>query len=541
MSYSPQVSLALVNGKIITVDEQCSIAEAVAIKGNRIVKVGTDDEIQAIVGPSTNVIDLGGKVVLPGFIDSHVHAFGAGRLKVQEGREVDIKYSDSIEEVLDLIRERTEVTPEGEWIIGWGYMWSRFKEKRVPTARELDEAAPKNPVLLKFSAYGAANSMALRIAGVTKDSKPAYGELEFDPETGEPTGVLKGGAAVRLVSDHVPPWELSPVEAVERACKQWSEWGITTVHQAGSMPRDTASAQTLRSEGRLTVRMRLYVSNMAPNLDNMDHVIALGLRNGFGDDVIRLCGVKLALDSMGTMGTAATYEPCTGNPDSLGILLMEPETLNEYIVKAHKSGLQTATHSIGDRAIDINLDAIEAALKERPVEDHRHRIEHCTHCGPRQLRRIRDLGVHPAESNYVWNFGDAYKYQFGEERSEWLYPFRSFKEHGIIASANSDYGGGPWHGNPILGIYAMVTRKTEGGDTIGFNQAVDVMDAIRAYTINGAYGAFDETMLGTIEEGKLADIIVLSDDILEIEPQRIKETKVTLTIMDGKIVYQREI
>jgi len=145
--------------------------------------------------------------------------------------------------------------------------------------------------------------------------------------------------------------------------------------------------------------------------------------------------------------------------------------------------------------------------------------------------------VHPAESNYVWNFGDAYKYQFGEERSKWLYPFKSFKDHGIIASANSDYGGGPWHGNPILGIYAMVTRQTEGGNTIGLNQAVSVMDAIRCYTINGAYGAFDEKLVGSIEEGKLADMIVLSDDILTLNPDRIKDIKVEKTFMDGRQVF----
>jgi predicted amidohydrolase YtcJ len=216
---------------------------------------------------------------------------------------------------------------------------------------------------------------------------------------------------------------------------------------------------------------------------------------------------------------------------------MEPEVLKEHIVKAHKAGLQTATHSIGDRAIDLNMDAIEAALDEYPVEDSRHRIEHCTHCEPKQLERIKELGVVAAESNYVWNFGDAYKYQFGPRRSEWLYPYRSFKEYGIVASSNSDYGGGPWHGNPILGIYAMVTRKTEGGDVIGESQAVDVMEAIRTYTINGAYASFDEEKLGSIEEGKLADLIVLSDDITTIEDEKIRDVKVLTTIVDGKVVY----
>jgi predicted amidohydrolase YtcJ len=287
------------------------------------------------------------------------------------------------------------------------------------------------------------------------------------------------------------------------------------------------------------MRWRLYIHNMTDNLEYMDHLIDLGIRNGFGDDFVKICGVKLALDSMGSMGNAATYEPSTGNPDSLGILLVSPEKLSEMIVKAHKAGLQTATHSIGDRAIDINLDAIEAALKEYPLEDHRHRIEHCTHCPPNQLERIKALGVHPGESNYIWNFGDAYKYQFGEERSRYLYPYRSMKEYGIIASANSDYGGGPWHGNPITGIYAMVTRRTEGGNTVGNNQAVSVMDAIRCYTYNAAYAAFDEDKLGSIEPGKLADLIILSDDILTIPEDEILNLEVVRTIVDGKTVYAR--
>jgi hypothetical protein len=287
------------------------------------------------------------------------------------------------------------------------------------------------------------------------------------------------------------------------------------------------------------MRWRLYIHNMTNNLDYMDHLIALGIRKGFGDDFITISGVKLALDSMGSMGNAATYEPCTGNKDNLGILLLTPEKLKELIVRAHKMGLQTATHSIGDRAIDINLDAIEAALEEKPVADHRHRIEHCTLCKPEQLERIKRLDVHPGESNYIWNFGDAYKHQFGEERSRWLYPYKSFIQYGIIASTNSDYGGGPWHGNPLIGIYSMVSRKTEGGDIIGLDQAVSVVDAIRAYTYNGAYAAFDDDKLGSLESGKLADIIVLSKDILTIPFEEILETEVLQTIINGKIVYQK--
>jgi len=383
---------------------------------------------------------------------------------------------------------------------------------------------------------GVANSTAMRIAGITKETVPEYGHVEMAPETGEPNGRLQGGAAVRLVSDCIPPWDIKPIDITKKALDQWIKWGITCGHQAGTTKADTETLQLLRERGTLNMRWRLYIHNMTDNLEYMDHLIALGVRGGFGDDLIRISGVKLALDSM---GNAATYEPCTGNPGSLGILLVSPEKLTKMIVKAHKAGLQTATHSIGDRAVDINLDAIEAALKEHPVKDHRHRIEHCTYCEAPQLKRIKELEVHPGESNYIWNFGDAYKYQFGEERSRQLYPYRSFIDYGVIASANSDYGGGPWHGNPITGIYSMVTRATEGGDTVGPGQAVSVMDAIRAYTYNGAYAAFDEDRLGTIEPGKLADLIILNDDILSVPPEEIMGIEVVRTIMDGKTVYEK--
>ncbi len=532
-------SLVLKNGKIVTVDCNDSIDEAVAAWDNKIVYVGSNIDVVSLIGPETKVIDLNNRTVLPGFIDSHVHLIGAGRLKIMEKEYVDIKYANSVGEVLNKIKERAEKTKKGEWIIGWGYLWSRFTEKRAPYAKELDEVAPLNPVLLNFSAMGVVNTLALKLSGITRKTKPEYGEVELDPDTGDPNGRLQGGAAVRLVSTHVPPLKVDPYDAAKLACSQWTKWGITTAHEAGATHTDFKMLQALRRNNSLSVRFRLYIHNMTNNLDFMDHAIALGIEEGLGDDMLKISGVKLALDSMGSMGNAATYESCTGNPGSLGILLVTPEKLTDMIVRAHKAGLQTATHSIGDRAIDINLDAIEAAVNEYSVEDHRHRIEHCTLCTPKQLERIKKLGVHPGESNYIWNFGDAYKYQFGEERSKWIYPYRSFLNYDIIASANSDYGGGPWHGNPIVGIYSMVTRRTEGGDTIGPTQAIDVMDAIRAYTINGAHASFDETNLGSIETGKLADMIVLSDDITAVGSDKIKDISVEMTIVNGRVVYEK--
>ncbi len=530
-------SSAFLNGAIVTMDSENNIFSAVALLENKILSVGSDEEIRQYIGDSTKVTDLKGRAVLPGFIDSHVHLMGAGRLAVKAEKEVDIKYCDSLEEVIDKIKQRVKETKKGEWIVGWGYLWSRYKEKRAPLRTELDEVAPDNPVLLNFSAMGVANTAALERTGITAETKTDYGYIELG-EDGKPNGRLQGGAAVRLVSRHIPEYAEDSIELARKAIDQWLRWGITCAHQAGSTREDTEIIQRLRENGELGMRWRLYIHNMTDNLDYMDHLIALGIRRGFGDDTVRIQGVKLALDSMGSMGNAATYEPSAGNPDSLGILLVEPEKLKAMTVKAHHAGLQTATHSIGDRAIDINLDAIEAALKEHPVKDHRHRIEHCTQCPPSQLRRIKELGVHPGESNYIWNFGSAYCYQFGDERSKYLYPYRSMKELGIIASANSDYGGGPWHGDPIRGIYAMITRKTEDGKTVGEEQAVGLLDAIRCYTVNGAYAGFDEDKLGSVEAGKLADLVVLSGNIMETPVEEIPELRVIQTIVDGVTVYK---
>ncbi|MBD3205559.1 amidohydrolase family protein [Candidatus Bathyarchaeota archaeon] len=531
-------SSAYINGSIITMDPEDNIYSAVAIKGKKILSVGSDEEIEKTIDNSTHVTDLKGRTLLPGFIDSHVHLMGAGRLALKAENEVDIKYCDNLDEVLEKIKQRAEKTPDGEWVIGWGYLWSRYREKRAPLRSELDMVAPNNPVLLKFSAMGVANTAALNIAGITEKTRPDYGHVELGGD-GKPNGRLQGGAAVRLVSRYISEYTDNPLEIAKKAINQWVKWGITCAHLAGSTHEDTVTIQRLREKDELDIRWRLYIHNMTDNLDYMDHLVALGIRRGFGDDKVRINGVKLALDSMGSMGNAATYEPSTGNPGSLGILLVEPENLKNMIIKAHLAGLQTATHSIGDRAIDINLDAIEAALKEYPMEDHRHRIEHCTQCPPAQMKRIKELGVHPGESNYIWNFGSAYKYQYGEERSKYLFPYRSFMEHDIVASANSDYGGGPWHGNTLRGIYAMMTRKTEDGETLGSGQAIGLLDAIRCYTLNGAYAGFDEDKLGSIEAGKLADIIILNGNILNTHVEKIPELRVDETIIDGRTVYKR--
>jgi len=241
-------TIALLNGKIVTVDQDDNVHEAVAVRGNKIVAVGSVEDIGKYIGPETEVVELGGKAVLPGFVDSHIHLVGAGKLAVKAEKEVDIKYCDSVGEVLEKIGERAKATPKGEWVVGWGYLWSRFEEKRAPYAHELDGVAPDNPVLLQFSAMGVANSTALKIAGITKNTVPEYGHVEMDPETGEPNGRLQGGAAVRLVSNCIPPWDIEPIEITKKALDQWIRWGVTCGHQAGQ-PRKTPKLSSCSGSG----------------------------------------------------------------------------------------------------------------------------------------------------------------------------------------------------------------------------------------------------------------------------------------------------
>lgn len=531
--------MVLMKGRIITIDDAHRIAEAVAIKDGRIVAVGSNREIEGLIGEGTRVIDLGGKPLLPGFIDTHTHpSHAAMRLYEIDLRSPPVK---SIEDILRLVAEKAEELGPDKWVRGTNYNEAKLIERRHVTRWELDEAAPKNPVFItKETGHEfIANSRALEIAGISRErADPPGGRIDRRKD-GEPTGVLYETAG-RLVLEHIPPYTVEEVkEGLRRVWDQLAEWGITTTHDAGVDATALRAYQELLAEGIRKVRTLVMVKAQGSRgEDLLGALVNLGIESGFGDEWLRIMGVKIMGDGSGAGGTAAVYEPQHRGPGGLGIMVTPPEELKRLVIKAHRAGLRVCIHSIGDRAIDYALDAIEEAQRETPKPDVRHRIEHNSLCTPRQLKRIKELGVTPSSSiGYMWRLGDNYQENFGPERARWLHPHRSMLEMGIIAGGNSDYPVSD--GNPLIQIYEAVTRRTSSGLVIGSEEAIGVMEAIRVYTWNGAYLGKEEHLKGSIEPGKLADLVVLDRDPLSTPVEEIKEIKEMMTIVGGEIVYQR--
>lgn len=526
------IDLALLNGKIMTLDDKDTVAEAVAIKYGRIVRVGSNEDIKAMIGQESRVIDLNGKVAVPGFQDTHVHLAAFSPIYWYG---IDLSTVKDIRGLLEKISQRVAETPKGKWIYCYKYDDERLAEKRHVTRQELDEVAPNNPVLIikGFGHVYVVNSMALKLAGITeKTSDPVGGIIERDPETGELTGVLYENA-YELIAAALPPVPLDILkESMIKSIKMFLRWGITTITEIEATKEIIQAYQELYEEKRLPIRVLLFVS---ANL--MENLINLGIRAGFGNEWLKILGVKFYADGSGIGGTAAVYTPQHRGPKGLGVIVTPKDQLADFVTKCHNAGLRVAIHAIGDRGIDIALDAIEEAQRKKP-NNLRHRIEHCSCCTPKQLERIKSLKVVPSSSiGYMWEFGDSYIENFGPERIRWIHPHKSYIEKGVIASGNSDWACSP--ADPMKQIYCAVTRKTKTGRTFCEDQAISVLEAVRTYTINAAYAGGEEDIKGTIEPGKLADIVVLSDDIFSIPCEKIKDVTVEMTIIGGKIVYTK--
>ena len=536
------VDIVLLNGKIVTVDANDRIAEAVAVKNGKIVRVGSNHEIEALVGEKTKVIDLKGKTLLPGFIDSHTHLADA-TLSLKYFVDARTPPNKSIFEILERIKERTRETPLGQWIIAQGSMFQECKliEKRYPNKDELDGAAPDHPVVMLASAHvSIVNSKALEVAGITKDAPdPPGGKIERDGKTSEPTGVLR--ECYELLP--IPYYTREQIkEAVKLgAQKWWVQQGITTVHCfAGSYAMNIY--QELLEEGELPLRIH-WVVYTEDHKVGLNSLLNLGIRTGFGNDWIKIGGLKIFVDGAFMGLSAATYEPYVGMPNYCGLLKLSSQELTEIVVKAHKEGIRLCIHAIGDKAQDIALDAIEEALKVLPKKDHRHRIEHLGNVltSKERIRRAKRLGVIPVPTvEWIYAYGDFIETYLGHKRARQSFPIKSLLKEGLRPPGSSDtLGTEPLSINPFFSIWCAVNRRTFAGGILIPEESISVMDAIRMYTINGAYAGFEENIKGSIEPGKLADMIVISDDILTIPIDKIKDIQVEMTIIDGKMVYPR--
>lgn len=537
--------LVLLGGKVLTVDGENRVHEAVAVKNGRILIAGSSEEVKRLVGPSTRVVDLKGRLVLPGFIDSHEHCITLGLQA--DWVNCSSPPMRSIEDIVRALSEKASSKPEGEWVIGYGFDESKLLERRFPTRYDLDRASTRHPIYLSRAGghNAVVNSPALRLAGIGRETpQPEGGRIEKD-DSGEPTGRLDEVAAMGLVRRRIP--EPSQDEAVELMVRSWPEiekrllsWGLTTIHEAHVKAREAKAYQELLRRGMLRLRVGLMLDGMEPYGGYATSDLSRqGLRTGFGwGDRLKVIGVKLGVD--GAMGprTAALNKPYENEPENLGIIRVSREAFTEEVVRCHEAGLRVCIHAIGDRAMDLALDALEEAIIRRGRGDLRHRIEHAGYVEEPQLERMKGLGVSVSASiGFCYPIGDSHLEALGRWRMRGYYPMRSFRDHGIIAGGNSDGFGENW---ALTGIYGCVTRKTMRGEVLCGEEAIPVLDAIRVYTINGAYleGAEDEK--GSIEPGKLADMIILDRDITSGDPEEILRARVVTTIIGGEIVYTAE-
>ncbi|MBO0700995.1 MAG: amidohydrolase [Zavarzinella sp.] len=534
--------LVLVGGKVWTVDPERPEAQAVAVWRDRIVKVGTDAEVKALVGPKTKVISLDGKRVVPGFYDSHLHFLGGGE---QLGR-VELKDAKDEAEFGRRLSEFDQKMPRDRWLVGGNWDHDRAFGGKLPTAQIVDKYVKDRPVFIhRYDGHMAlANSAALKLAGVTGDTKePPGGVIYRLPDGKTPSGIMKDNA-MGLVERLIPePGEDEITEAVRAAMAACAENGLTSVQDMDGSSAKTRRTlfrvlQRLARDGQMTVRLDLRWP-----IGARQDVIALGAETNLGGDFIRVGGVKGFMDGSLGSSTGLMFEPYEGSPDNRGVFVTEPDAMRAMIRSADRAGLSVAVHAIGDRANAVLLDLYAEVAKQNRPRDRRFRIEHVQHLRPSDYRRFKELGVIASMQPYhAIDDGRWAEGRIGPKRCASSYAFRSLKAAGAVLAFGSDWPVAPL--DVLAGIDGAVNRRTlDGKHPDGWfpEQRITVADAIEAYTLGSAYGAFEEKDRGSIRAGKLADLVVLSRDILDpAERDKIADTKVQTTIVGGKVVYERK-
>jgi len=538
--------LILANGRVLTTDAGNRELEAVAVKMGRVLAVGGSKEMLELRGPKTEVLDLKGRTVIPGLTDPHVHLAddGAASLNKIDVRDFGTNVR-SVPHILEVVRAQARETPPGTWIVGTGSPMQDFRmpEKRFPRREELDAAAPDHPVSIGFGAHiTIANSRALALAHVTKDSTPpGGGAIEVDPATGELTGKLVERAQF-LVRDVIPPYSYEQMkEGIVFATQRALRRGVTTIHDIVTNNETVRAYQELMLEGRLPIRTSLLIRVLEARIVP-ESLLNLGLKTGFGNDWLKIGGVKMSIDGGITGRVAAFTEPYADDPCRCGLIRIPAEELDETVDAYHKAGHRVCIHAIGDRAMDMALDAVEKALAAAPRADHRHRIEHLGNwmITAERLARIRRLDVLPVPNvpflHYIY---ESLLACMGPARLQGAFGIKTMLASGIPITSGSD-GPGYWPTDPLRDMGTSVSRRIWSGNTIDAEEAVSATDALRMFTINAAYNGFDERIKGSIEPGKLADFAVLAQNPLAIEPERIKDIPVDMSIVDGRVAFVHE-
>ncbi len=525
-----QPDLILYNGNVITVDADQPRAQAVAIAGGRFLAVGSNDEIRGMARPGTKQTDIAGKTVLPGFIDAHTHPSYAG---IRHLRWVDCDLR-SIAEIQSAIRTRAAKTPAGEWVIGFKYDDTKTAEGRKLNRGDLDAAAPGHPVFIEHRGGHTAyvNSIALRRAEIQDSvADPSGGKFDRDA-AGKLTGGLRENATApfrKMLPANFTRDEMR--QGVKLISQMMVRTGVTSVHDAEATPEDLLAYQDAREAGELSFRVYCFLQYQF-----LDRMTAAGIRTGLGDDWLRIGAIKLVCDGSISERTARLTQPYVGRPDDYGILVSSEEELYAAARKAHQAGWQIGTHANGDAAIDLMLRIYERLQREMPRRDPRYRLEHCTVVNPSLIGRIRALGAIPTPfSTYVYYHGEKMR-EYGPERLNWMFAVRSFLDAGIRVTQASDYPPGPFE--PMMALQSEVTRTDTHGTVWGPRQKITVEEAIRVGTLNGAYASFEEHQKGSITAGKLADLVVLGRDPMQVDPGALIQIPVERTMAGGSWVFE---
>jgi len=535
-----RTDMVVLNGRIVTMDKQMSVVEAIAISGARILALGPIEDIKRFIEPSTRVVDLGGKTVLPGFIDAHYHLQLAS-CTLSLMAQCHTPPNKTIDDVILRLQEWEPKVPLGKWVVGQGSLLQerKLKEQRFPTRYDLDRVSRDRPVALRFGMHVTIlNSKALEILGIKRDTIPPRGSaLDIDPSNGEPTGVA------RDFWNYIPfpnPDEEQVTQAIKENIRNFClPNGITSIHDLPETTLALRIYQKLLAKENLPIRIRFYYE--VPNMIRMDHVVSSGLGQGFGNDFLRQGGIKIFVDGGITSAGACFHDAYDFNNNHYGNLAMDQEELNRYVLQANEVGLQVLMHAAGDRAIDIALEAVEKAQEACYRPDHRYRIEHMGNVHPQmhRFKRAKRLGVLPVPNmGFINSWGDQVEYLLGKERARSGFWCKTLIDEGFPIPGSSDATGThPENTNPFFCISCAINRKTFSGKTISPEERISMTEAVKMYTNYSAYAGFEENKKGSLEVGKLGDLIVVSENPWEVSDSEIVNIKVVCTILGGEIVY----
>jgi predicted amidohydrolase YtcJ len=545
--------LILHHGKIATVDNRFSIAEALAIRGGKITLVGHNDAVLATKGDATKLIDLDGKFVMPGLIDSHTHPTGAAMHEFDH----PVPDMETIADVLAYIKARADSLPEGSGISVRQIFITRLKEQRYPTRAELDAVAPKHPVVFSTGPDSMLNTLAMKENGIDKDYKPSgAGVVEKDPKTGEPTGLLRAVSAKSKSASKSATTE-EQLERLTQLLRDYNSVGLTCVADRNASAGALDQYQQLKQDGRLSVRMMIsHAVNGGGRLDAVQADIRMVAQHPLrkADPQLRIVGIKCFLDGGMLTGSAYMRQPwglsdiyLIRDPNYRGVLMIEPDKLNAIVKTTVESGLQFTAHSVGDGAVHTLLAAYEAANQSTPVRPTRGCITHCNFMSREAIEQMAKLGV-VADIQPAWLYLDARTLtaQFGNDRLRYFQPLKTIFEHNVIVGGGSDHmqkvgslrSINPY--NPFLGMWVTLTRRAKWFEgQFHPEEALSREQAIRFYTTNNAYLVFLDDQIGSLEPGKLADLVVLDRDLLTCPVETIKDTKVLATYLSGQQIFPR--